>query len=196
MYNLDRPRDYDFDRKNNVGFLPEKEQSLTAEPLCLSEFITPESWLIFDILKHKKSNVKWMLFPSENWRFDPDFLKFQKFVKNIAVVNDAGERAVKAVQETVQQTYSEAKLQKMLLVKGKIKKPVGRTKLAYRQAAEQIKPAELLDVAWDLGDFAKSCETEISSGSELDNSLDIVLDDDVRNAVLQENLDILAHESN
>ena len=103
------------DRKNSSGFLPVKEQLLTSEPICLPEFITPESWLIVDILKLKKHKVKWMLFPSENWMYDPDISEFQLLVKNIAVVNDAGERAVQAVQENVLQTYNDVKLQKMLL---------------------------------------------------------------------------------
>ena len=195
LYSLDRPNTYDFDRRNNEGFLPTKDQLLTAEPLCLSDFITAESWLVFEILKHKKSKVKWMLYPPESWRVDPDFLQFQRFVKQIAVVNDVGERAVKAVQETVQQTYSETKLQKMLLVKGKIQKPAGRTKSAYREAAEQLTPAEMLDVAWDLGDFANSQGVQDpSSGSELDVSLDMVPDEAVEEAILQENEDILAAE--
>ena len=75
------------------------------------------------------------------------YIEFQKFVKDIAVVNDAGERAVKAVQETVHQACSEKKLQRMLLVKSKISKPSSRTKAAYRAELFQYNREKLKSLA-------------------------------------------------
>ena len=142
----------------------------------LEFFITSESWLIFDILEQSSSECKWMLFPPDTWSRDPDFKKFQTFVKNLAVVNDASERSVKLVQETVSQTLNEKKLQKMLLVKSSLEKPKSRTKKSYREAANQLSAAEQLDIAFGL---SKGEEQEISSCSELDSSMDIVNDADI-----------------
>lgn len=62
----------------------------------LDVFVTPESWLVFQMLGHSMGQVNWMLYP-QHWGIYSDYQEFKAFVKNIAVVNDAGERAVKAV---------------------------------------------------------------------------------------------------
>ena len=99
IYNSERPEQYDLLRKNNSGFLPVlDEMSEFESPPSLANFINEESWLIFDILGHKVAHCKWMLLPREVWKLDPDYMKFQTFVKNLAVVNDSSERAVKLVQ--------------------------------------------------------------------------------------------------
>lgn len=146
LHSLDRPKinEYDIKRKNCSGFMPTQEEFLLYEdgPPSLVEYVKEESWLVFDILQHGPAEVKWMLFSSSQWENDPDYVKFKKFVQQLAVVNDAGERAVKAVQETVGQTTSEKKLQKMMLVKGKIK-----TKESYSLAASQLTTEEQLHLA-------------------------------------------------
>ena len=77
-----------------------------------ADYINEESWLIFDILGQGKVECKWMLLSSIIWQLDPDYKKFQGFVKDLAVVNDSRERAVKLIQETVAQAMSEKKFQK------------------------------------------------------------------------------------
>ena len=80
-----------------------------------------------------------MLYPPENWHVDPDFLEFKQLVKKIAVVNDAGERAVKAAEEIVNQVKDEKKMQKMLIVKSKLKK-----RLIKRQRSSKLLPSNLI----------------------------------------------------
>lgn len=195
LCSFDRPKTYDFERKNNTGFMPPMEDFSGEKPPSLHNFITAESWLVFDILEHKREQVKWLLFPPENWEVDPDFQEFQLFVKSIAVVNDAGERAVKAVQETVGQTRQEKKLQQMLVVKGKIKKATGRTKAAYREAADDLTPAEKVEVAFDLADVCQELEVSVS-GSEIEegSSIDFLEENEVQAALLQENEVLLSQE--
>ena len=151
-------------------------------------FITPESWLAFEMLGHSKGQVKWMLYPPEHWDIDPDYQEFKAFVKNIAVVNDAGERAVKAVQDLVMQTTNEIKLQKMLVVKSKLQKSRGRTKAAYKAAVEQLNPAEQVQAAFDLDKLANE-EHEVSSESEIEegSSIDFLQEGEVEQALLDEN---------
>ena len=43
-----------FSRKNNTGFLPSKEFFLKDMQPSLDLFITPESWLVFEMLGHSK----------------------------------------------------------------------------------------------------------------------------------------------
>ena len=118
-----------------------------------------------------------MLLPSTIWQLDPDYKKFQGIVKDLAVVNDSRERAVKLIQETIAQAMSEKKFQKMLLVKSKIKKPKNRTRKAYREAANQLAPSDQLDIVFGLS--AALEEIEVSSCSELESSMDIIDDSEV-----------------
>ena len=186
LYAFSRPEEYDFSRKNNTGFMPSKEFFLKDMQPSLDLFITPESWLVFEMLGHSKEQVKWMLYPPEHWDVDPDYQEFKAFVKKIAVVNDAGERAVKAVQDLVMQTTNEIKLQKMLVVKSKLQKSRGRTKAAYRAAAEQLTPAEQVQAAFELEELANE-EQEVSSGeSELEegSSIDFLQEGEENETVL------------
>ena len=188
LYAMGRLEGYDFDRKNNTGFKPAKELFLQDMQPSWDLFITPESWLAFEMLGHSKGQVKWMLYPPEHWDIDPDYQEFKAFVKNIAVVNDAGERAVKAVQDLVMQTTNEIKLQKMLVVKSKLKKSRGRTKAAYKAAVEQLTPAEQVQAAFDLDKLANE-EHEVSSESEIEegSSIDFLQEGEVEQALLDEN---------
>ena len=180
LHSLDRPKinEYDIKRKNCSGFMPTQEEFLLYEdgPPSLVEYVNEESWLVFDILQHGPAEVKWMLFSTSEREKDPDYFKFKKFVQQLAVVNDAGERAVKAVQETVSQTTSEKKLQKMMLVKGKIKKPMARTKESYQLAASQLTPKEQLHLAAmkygveDESDSSSDDEAWVSD-AEIDSAL-------------------------
>ena len=184
LYAFSRPEEYDFSRKNNTGFMPSKEFFLKDMQPSLDLFITPESWLVFEMLGHSKEQVKWMLYPPEHWDVDPDYQEFKAFVKKIAVVNDAGERAVKAVQDLVMQTTNEIKLQKMLVVKSKLQKSRGRTKAAYRAAAEQLTPAEQVQAAFELEELANE-EQEVSSGEsefEEGSSIDFLQEGEVEQA--------------
>ena len=42
-----------------------------------------------------------MLYPPKIWEIDLDYNNFQAFLKNISVVNDEGQRAVKEALEIV-----------------------------------------------------------------------------------------------
>ena len=73
----------------------------------------------------------------------------------------------------------------MLLVKSKIEKPKNRTRKAYREAANQLAPSDQLDIVFGLS--AADEETEVSSCSELDYSMDIVDDSEVMESLIAEN---------
>ena len=55
-----------------------------------------------------------MLYPPEHWGIDPNYHGFKAFLMNIAVVNDAGERAMNVVQDLVMQATNKIKLQRCL----------------------------------------------------------------------------------
>ena len=76
--------------------MPAKEFFLRDVQPSWDLFITPESWLVFEIMEHSTSQVKGMLYPPEHWGIDPNYQEFKVFIKNIAVLNDAGGRAVNA----------------------------------------------------------------------------------------------------
>ena len=56
---------------------------------------------------------------------------------------------------------------------------------AYREAANQLAPSDQLDIVFGLS--AADKETEISSSSELDSSMDIVDETDVVETLIAEN---------
>ena len=134
-----------------------------------------------------------MLWPRS---IDPNYQEFKTFVQNIAVVNDAGEGAMNVVQDLVMQATNKIKLQKMLVVKSKLQKSRGRTKAAYRAAAEQLTPAEQVLAAFELEELANE-EQEVSSGeSELEegSSIDFLQEGEVEQALLEENETVLNTE--
>ena len=55
--------------------------------------ITPDSWLVFDLLGLTGSQ-DWMTIPVSFWDHFEDFRKFREFVENISVCNDIAERGV------------------------------------------------------------------------------------------------------
>ena len=89
-------------------------------------------------------------------------------MKDLAVVNDCSERVVKTVQDVINQTLSEEKLQKILFIKNSIQKPTSRTKEAYKTASEQLTPEERLAIAFDVEELS---EVEISYDSDDDSDL-------------------------
>ena len=62
----------------------------------LHNFVGKRSWLLFRLLE---LDVNWMQAPVEQWPMDIDYQRFCEFVKNMNVVNDAAERAVKDVTD-------------------------------------------------------------------------------------------------
>ena len=62
----------------------------------LHEFIGSRSWLLFHLLE---VGVEWMQLPPAEWSESHDFRKFEAYVRNLHVVNDAAERAVKDVSD-------------------------------------------------------------------------------------------------
>ena len=140
LYAFGRPEEYDFSRKNNTGFMPSKEFFLKDMQPSLDLFITPESWLVFEMLGHSKEQVKWNLYPPEHWGVDPGYQEFKAFVK----------------------------LQKELLVKSKLQNSRGRTRAAYSAASEQLTLAEQAQAAFDLEELGKEKQEVSSSESELE----------------------------
>lgn len=117
LVNQPRTGEYNIttDFVESKDLLPDlQEMRNLAEPPCLSRFITSDSWIIFDYLKHGDSEVKWLNYPVAVWPCDKDYKRFQSFIKKLAVVNDCSERAVQKIQSIVDLAKSEDKLQKML----------------------------------------------------------------------------------
>ena len=85
------------------------------EPPSLVPLVTSQSWLIFEMLKHNKSKCQWMKLPPVFWSTSDNYLEFEEFVKNIVVVNDSSERAVKLVQQMIARAHSEEKCQDAIL---------------------------------------------------------------------------------
>ena len=179
LYNIPIPNDYDMDRHNNKGFLPKiKDMSVLDKRPELVDFFTAESWLIFEILGHNKTKSKWMIYPASSWNIDSDYLEFQSYVKNLAVVNDCSERAVKLVQETVCQVKSEHKLQKLLKFKNNWTVKSSKTKAAYRKSAEQKTPAQVLKEFSEIESInvfrSYEMDTESDSSTDLFPDVDTI----------------------
>ena len=60
----------------------------------LSPLDTPESWLLFDRLNLRDSDMEWLRCDVRDWDSFPGFKAFQSFVAPLTVVNDPAERGV------------------------------------------------------------------------------------------------------
>ena len=66
-----------------------------GERLSLSDFVSLDSKMIFDIYKMEKQQLEWMSFLPILWNKMTPYRVFRDFVSNLSVVNDAAERNVK-----------------------------------------------------------------------------------------------------
>ncbi|XP_065682417.1 uncharacterized protein LOC124816991 [Hydra vulgaris] len=136
---------------NNVGTVRTKSKILSDssllfnidQPPGLESYISPDSWLIFDILGHISEKCLWMKLPQIFWKEFPGYNEFQSFVKSVEVVNDSSERAVKLIQDNVERGKSEEKLQNLLQMKNSWKKPFKKTKNGYKESVTTPAPSLL-----------------------------------------------------
>ena len=77
--------------------------------------ITPDSWLVFDLLGLSGSQ-DWMTIPVSFWDHFEDFRKFREFVENISVCNDIAERGVALITAYINKAQSEEQRQALLQV--------------------------------------------------------------------------------
>ena len=85
-------------------FKPELLQGRPPDAPQLFEFVGERSWLIFFLMD---LDVAWMQLPPERWDEEADYRKFKVYVVNLAVVNDAAERAVKVVDDFANHTHDD-----------------------------------------------------------------------------------------
>ncbi|XP_065660859.1 uncharacterized protein LOC136084580 [Hydra vulgaris] len=135
----------------NVGTVRTKTKILSDssflfnidQPPGLESYISPDSWLIFDILGHTSEKCLWMKLPQIFWKEFSGYNEFQSFVKSVEVVNDSSERAVKLIQDNVERAKSEEKLQNLLQMKNTWKKPFKKTKNGYKESVTTPAPSLL-----------------------------------------------------
>ena len=82
----------------------------------LSQFVGPNSWLIFSLLDlNKPEDLFWLKVDSASWKFIAQFNKFKLFCEHLKCVNDSSERAVKLVSEFINCVHNEEDRQDPLL---------------------------------------------------------------------------------
>ena len=81
----------------------------------LSEFITSDSWLIFDKLG-LLGPQDWLTVPASLWDNFHEYRRFKDFVENVSVCNDIAERGVSLITAFINKTESEEQRQAMLQV--------------------------------------------------------------------------------
>ena len=81
----------------------------------LADFVTSDSWLIFDKLGLLGSQ-DWLTIPPSLWNNFQEYRKFREFVQNVSVCNDIAERGVSLITTFINLTESEEQRQAMLQV--------------------------------------------------------------------------------
>ena len=71
-----------------------------GERPCLSTFVGPASWLLFDLLGIN-GKPEWLQIPSEYWDQFEEYRKMKIFVMNSPFVNDGAERAMAMMKRYV-----------------------------------------------------------------------------------------------
>ncbi len=86
---------------------------LTNDKPWLGAFVTERSWLLFSLLG---SQADWLKDHPAVWPDSADYTYCQSFCKDLPVVNDPAERAVKAVQDTRKMTRDPTHRDAVILV--------------------------------------------------------------------------------
>ena len=119
LISLPRPdegrRGYEKGKPGQPNFAP-IAALLTAERPCLSDFVTPRSWLVFDLLDIPMQHLHWLTLPPSEWENFQSFRWMRDFLENMAVVNDYAERAVKNVGEFAHMTRKAGDRDEVILV--------------------------------------------------------------------------------
>ena len=109
-------------RKPKLPQIPDRIWPSDGSLPNLALFVGPRSYLIFYLLKFSSAEMDWLKFGSEEWDKFSGYQKFAQFVTKLAVVNDAGERGVKGIQEVVGKTTLESLRQDMLVTNAEERK--------------------------------------------------------------------------
>lgn len=92
----------------------------------LSAFINERSWLLFKLLDVEIDSLDWLNLHPSTWLQNQHYIRIQEFCKEISVVNDAAERAVKDVTEYAKLTADPEHRDNIILVsndhRGRVKK--------------------------------------------------------------------------
>ena len=72
----------------------------------MSDFIGPESWLLFNLCGIEGPQ-DWLLAPSSSWHLSTDFRQIETFAKKLTVVNDLAERGCHLATEFINRVESD-----------------------------------------------------------------------------------------
>ena len=82
---------------------------------CMSSFVTPDSWLLFDILGLTEDQ-DWLTVPAAHWENFSQFRKLKEFAENVSVCNDIAERGIALITAYINKAESEEQRQALLQV--------------------------------------------------------------------------------
>ena len=94
-----------------------------------SQFVTADSWLLFKSLGILDVEaLSWMTEDPDDWYLDDNYRRFQVFIREMEVVNDAAERSVKLCSENLKFVTSEETFQNKVQVVHQVRKQVPNNK--------------------------------------------------------------------
>ena len=104
----------------------------------LAEFVTKDSWLMFHLLDlmDNPDHTEWLSQDVKDWR-GPVHSRFVQFVRNVDVVNDCSERAVKLCQDFLDTTTKEDTLQNRYHVVDRVRR-LRRSKRKNKDSLKMI----------------------------------------------------------
>ena len=73
------------------------------------------SWIVFD-LQNLSDSQDWLLTPTSEWNLSPDYMKLEKFTRNMVVVNDLSEHGVHLATDFINRVDSEEQIDAFFLV--------------------------------------------------------------------------------
>ena len=124
--------------KVNVQFNVLDVWPIGTEMPSLCKFVTKKSLIIFWLLGILDSNnMQWLGEDPDLWHTYPGFEKFEKFVKNMAVVNDVSERSVKLAADFLNTSTIESKVQNSYLVVANVRNRI-RDKRKSKESFKNI----------------------------------------------------------
>ena len=126
----------------------------------LDSFITQDSFLVFHLLKQQPEDLNWLVEPVADWENNHSYMKFNDYIKKLAVVNDPAERMIGLIKPIVANFKKESSLQGALSVTEITRKNFKKTnKWRTKKELSFVKPSTLL-VPPDVSDSEVEEEEE------------------------------------
>ena len=104
LLQIPKPQFFVLGKPSQPSFVPITHTLQRIKP-SLSTFISPRPWLLFHLIH---ADTRWLRDDPSSRSHNHNYIHIQEFCRDILVINDAAERAIKGVQDFANMTRDPA----------------------------------------------------------------------------------------